>query len=679
MSILPGPEMLVAFPTEEQSERIGVWLAENGPEIGQWLTTPAGMAVGTAGLVSVAGSAFGVRVGAPALYYHSKRGLAESEAAITWGYRDMGFFDFFCRPPVLGRWSDRTRGVQLVAPTGQGKTQGLLPIIIQDLESGRDVLVVEVSGDLGTEAERHARARGADVLKVDAGDPEALAFNPLFAASNEQAAQRAAAALKSVSSESDYYSDQNVAFARHFTVIARDYKHHYGRDPNEATLYEVRNLAMKIEQLKELVGASIEKDSTGERKATIDADWLSEDSADWLEQYYLPWHPDDRKKTVSGFVAYLDNLLFEPAARQCLCPEPGREVLDLAHEVSDAGQDPAAPGESGRLIVLRFPQEVLGNLPAKAAAYWGVKTVIDATQAARSKGSSPLSIIFDELPTLVGDASASALNDFQLFVTNIRKFNCAVHVAYQGWDLLPKILNGTLQSNGRNILIGGAMGGEDAKHAQRVLGSELEEDVSEQEELGRPNRRRQRRVSVKEQNRFSVGEIQKVKLGQWWLMGLERGNLRDPVVIRVPLATLPEDEGDKDDGGGPLASGSGPDEGSGVDPQTGSGLLGGRATARQQSQNKGEAQADPTEDGDPEDGETADSDPADSDSSDEEPGDGTDPQADSMLADDNPWSSRAGSSSIHLRQGAVSNPALEDSSTGSGQTDELSINRGGGE
>lgn len=663
MSSLPDPSLMAFWPSEERTDKIADWLAQNAPEIGHWLTTPTGMFFGTLGLVGVGTVAFSARAGIPALYYHSKRGLAESEAAITWGYRDMGFFDFFSRPPVLGRWSDRTRGVQLVAPTGQGKTQGLLPIIIQDLESGRDVLVVEVSGDLGTEAERHARARRAEVMKVDAGDPEALAFNPLFAASNEQAAQRAAAALKSVSSESDYYSDQNVAFARHFTVVARDYKQHLGRDPNEATLYEVRNLAMKIEQLKELVGASIEKDSTGERKATIDADWLSEDTADWLEQYYLPWHPDDRKKTVSGFVAYLDNLLFEPAARQCLCPEPGREILDLAHEVSDAGQDPAAPGETGRLIVLRFPQEVLGNLPAKEAAYWGVKTTIDATQAARSKGSSPLSIIFDELPTLVGDASASALKDFQLFVTNIRKFNCAVHVAYQGWDLLPKILNGTLQSNGRNILIGGAMGGEDAKHAQRVLGSELEEDISEQEELGRPNRRRSRRVNVKEQNRFSVGEIQNVKLGQWWLLRLEKGNHRNPVVIRVPLATVPgEDHSDDSSPSrrGPLPPTAddqgGPDSGkSAASGSLGTGLLAERCGSAHEERGEYEDAAEP----------------------DDEHGQEDAPVRSLFAEEENPWARReATSPATQLRAGAASNPALDTSTEAS---EDLSINRGGGE
>lgn len=517
--------------------RLGAWIGENAPDLFQAAQDPANMILGGLGLATLAGTAISVRAAVPSLYYKAVRDLAEAEGAITWGYRQGGRFDHFAKIPIPGLWRDRTAGVQFIAPTAGGKTQGLLPVGLQDLEAGRDVLVIEISGDLGTEMERHARARGAEVLKVDPSDPDALAFNPIYAPSNQKAGQKAAAAMKAVATNHPHYSSMNQNLARFFTILARDYKRHQGRDPNEANLLEVRKFIQNFDLLRRTVGAYEAED----KQIYIEAPWLSEDAAEWIEQSYLRWRPDYRETTTSGFIAYLNNLLSAEAARECLCPQPGKEVLDLAHQVSDKAADPALPGETGRLIVMRFPVEVLDGEPAADTAYWALKTVIDTTRTGRSIHSSPLSIIQDELPTLIGDASEAALKDYQLWITNIRKFNVAVHLAYQGWALLPQILTGTLQSNGRNVLISGGMGGEDARHAQRMLGSDLEEEVSENEELGRPGRRRSRRVSIKENPRYSVGEIQKIPRGHWWLLRLHRGDYSDPIVIRMPMAKMPSE------------------------------------------------------------------------------------------------------------------------------------------
>lgn len=534
----PSVENL-ALASESRYRRLGEWIGEHGDEILNAASDPLYMTLGVVGLAGVVGGAVTARAAAPALYYKAARGLAESDAAITWGYRQQRFLDHHTRLPIAGLWSDRESHVQFVAPTRQGKTQALLPIIIQDLEAGRDVFLQEISGDLGLQAESQARARGAQVLKADASDPHSLPFNPIAAPSNEAAAQRAATVIEAIATDHAHYSSMNESFARHFTILARDYMAKEGHSPNDATLSLVYRFSVEHDFLLEVLDAREDED----KRIRIDAPWLSKKTATWLEQKYLRWTNKDRDDNVTGFSTYLDNLLDTEAAERFLCPPPGQPTLDLAAEVSDEADHATTPGEMGRLIMVRLPIETLYPKPARDAAYWVLKALIDSTFTHRSIDSAPLAVILDELPTLVGKQTRDALDDFQQWLANIGKFHVAVHVAYQGWALLPDILEGALRSNGRNIFISGGMSGRDARIAQEVLGSELEEDVAESKELGRADRRRRRQVSVKEHPRYSVGEIQKIPRGQWWLLRFHRGKYRDPIVIRVPMAKMPADEG----------------------------------------------------------------------------------------------------------------------------------------
>lgn len=527
----PAPETLAALQAESRFEKLGQWLVESGPEAA---TNPVNFAIGGAGLVVTAGTAAAIRAAVPALYYKAHYGLTATEGSICWGYRNQNFWDGIGRLPIPATWEDREMGTQIIAPTRQGKTTALLPIIDQDLRAGRDALIVEVSGDLGTDAEALARAMGAGVLKADASDPGSYAFNPTAAPTNEAAAQRASAAIRAITTTDPHYSSMNDTFSRHFTILARDYMVHLGYEANDAGLDLVRRFPIEHDYLKYVLNAEEGEDGY----LTIDAPWLSGRTAKWLEGTYLRWTDQYRQNTISGFCAYLDNLLSTEAAEEFLCPEPGAPKLDLAQEVSEEAGHAKAPGELGRLIVIRLPIETLFPNPAKAAAYWVLKTVTDSTLTFRSKKSAPLAVYLDELPTLVGKSTHEALEDFQLWITNIAKFHVAVCVAYQGWDLLPEILTGTLQSNGRNVLISGGMRDRDAQHAQQLLGTEYQEVKDERTDLGRHSRSVGTRTI--EKPRYSIEEIQRIPRGNWWLMRFHRGDYRKPVVIRVPLMQIPE-------------------------------------------------------------------------------------------------------------------------------------------
>lgn len=110
-------------------------------------------------------------------------------------------------------------------------------------------------------------------------------------------------------STTPYYRAMNEAFARNFTTLARYHACHQGRDPNQVSLHEVRDLVADIDHLKAVVGASVEQHSTGELRASVEAEWLSEDIRDWLEQVYLPKTVHERRREVSGFISYLDGFL----------------------------------------------------------------------------------------------------------------------------------------------------------------------------------------------------------------------------------------------------------------------------------------------------------------------------------------------------------------------------------
>lgn len=513
------------------------------------VTDPVNIALGFGGLTLSAGAVTAVAGAVPAIYSRSRRAMAEGQGAVTYGIREQYALDGLSKPPVFGLWKDRLMGVQFIAGSQRGKTQALLPLINQDLEAGRDVCFLETEGDFGPQAVAHARARGARVLIVDATDPEALALNPLFADSNDDAAQRAAKAISAVATESVHYSNMNDAFARNFTVLARDYKRSQGRDPNEATLSDVYDFALDIEYLKKTLRASIEADGDGERIARIEAKWLSRETARWFEKNYLPMRPDDRKRETSGFISYLYNLLSSPAAKACLCPEPGREVLNLAHELSDEAETATEPGQMGRLIAIRFPKSVFKGDSSEYAAYWALRIITDATRELRTTTSAPLALIIDELNTIIGRVSGNSLEDFKSYLVNVAKLGVAVHVSYQDWDLLPDDLDGGLRGAGANLFISGGMRGEAAVKTQKVLGSEMRTETETRREAGSGGIGAgpilgffgKRYVGKRENEKphYSIERITTLPRGYWFLKRVHDGDEQEPVIIRVPMAKMP--------------------------------------------------------------------------------------------------------------------------------------------
>lgn len=73
-----------------------------------------------------------------------------------------------------------THGLQIIGPTGSGKSNELAQLILADADAGHGVLVIEPRGDLIADVLRRLpQRRHADVVVIDPADDDQVGFNPL--------------------------------------------------------------------------------------------------------------------------------------------------------------------------------------------------------------------------------------------------------------------------------------------------------------------------------------------------------------------------------------------------------------------------------------------------------------------------------------------------------------------
>lgn len=83
-------------------------------------------------------------------------------------------------PPLTLSADDRLLHLHVLGPTGSGKSSSvLLPLIVQDLQQGHGVFVLEPKGDLSGAVYRAARKWGRPVMVLDPLNPSAPHYNPL--------------------------------------------------------------------------------------------------------------------------------------------------------------------------------------------------------------------------------------------------------------------------------------------------------------------------------------------------------------------------------------------------------------------------------------------------------------------------------------------------------------------
>jgi hypothetical protein len=503
--------------------RLGRHAIEHWPEYLELLQSPlpyAGLAAGAAG-------SYGAIRGARA----AKGYLSERPGDIVFGRRIGGRWDGLFRHDVVAGWRDRTHHVEMMGPTGSGKTTALLPMAVQDLLRGHAVLVEEIYGDFATRLVPYAIALGRPLFVFDCSLPGSLCLNPLSGGDDETVVERFASTVKGLFSYHEFYGPFNGDAARAFARLAREYARSVG---GEADLALLGLLITDRDFLYRVLQVEGEGKGREYREWVGARGWISRETRSWFDSDYLRWGEDIHVRYLMGLKNWVRELLATEAARRSLCPGPHDRLLDLE----------AAIATRGALIVLRMPVEAVNAEPARAIARFATRTIQDLTLRRLADGAvaPPLALYLDELPTLVGRAHGDAQTTAE-WMALVRKQNVCVTVAYQGGHLMGDVLAGAVDTSARTKLFGPGLGAEDALRAQTVLGYE-EREVTDERVTSRgpldPHATRSEGRRTARAPRVGEEELRFSKIGDWNHLPFRDLEQRPPERLRISPVPPPD-------------------------------------------------------------------------------------------------------------------------------------------
>jgi len=489
----------------------GRWLAEHGPNVAEGATDPTNLPLLLGGAAaSAVTTAAGVK--AASVSYQGAQRLFSGPGYVSLGFRRRDWSDALLNPLVLLSAEDRSMGIRLDGPTGSGKSTFVLPIAVQDLMRGHNVFITEIFGDLGTSILPYAQVLGVPTFVFDPSDPASLRWNPLAGRSKEEVADRIASVMESLT-DNPYYGESNYAIAYHLTALAWDFASQRSRDPDLELLDALLN---DRDFLIEVLRAT----QTDRRTDT------------YLANTYLAWTERDRDDKTGGMKNHLTKLLSNPKAKCHLCPEAGDRSLDLREALS----------YQGACTVMRFPAAELRSAAriGAALAFRAMQEITYERAHGPQRGQRPLAAMLDEMHTLVGHGTRSAVEYTRDWVTLVRKHQVMVLGAFQGYDVLPDGLVHTVETNLRNLVVGGGLGPADLRRVRDALGTEEVYVEDERRSHGPAGVTRSRGRRLVEKHYFAAHELQSLKRGRWAVRLLKNGHVQRPCVVKTPKLPPPE-------------------------------------------------------------------------------------------------------------------------------------------
>jgi hypothetical protein len=510
---------------------LGMWLSENGPELLRQSQDPAVLwpyvlwaviclAVGLA-MLRLRG-----RVVDSLRSYLSARPAEE----ITLGKRrEKG--DRLIDPSVRVSFDDRCMGVQVVAPTGQGKTTLFKDMILQDLYRGRTVFVLETDGDLGPELLAYAGPSGVGD-RFFYFDPTNLGmkWNPLKGPV-ARVAEQAVDTIESAAHGTEFYKDFNADVMRNMVHAAHAYACSKGDYP---TLRLVQEFLADRRSLVEKL--NVRKDE--ESRYRVLAPFVGGETKVWFEQEFFEWSERIQREFTINLRNLLRRLLSTPETIEALTPRAGEDDAPADFEI-----DLRRALSTGGLIVFRIPSNPLGSTTSQTIATWVLQHLQQETLGRPKEERTPLCVYLDEVHVILGHHNTEVASSFSRWITRVRNYRVATHLAYQSFSQLPRELKNVLATNARNKLISGGLYGQDARDAQDLLGHSLQEveDIREQERTNfLTPRRRSRGSRMVEKPRYTLEEIEKLPLGQWFYKGVKRGRQTDALVLEARRPQSPD-------------------------------------------------------------------------------------------------------------------------------------------
>lgn len=258
---------------------------------------------------------------------------------------------------------ERLRHVHCLGPSGSGKARSILgPMLVQDLNSGAGVTVVEVKGsELCSTARASAERLGRPVIEWEPGNPESACWNPLSDPS-PATADRLVHALQRTAGgvpAADYYATVGGKILRH--VVAA-----FANAGEALDLGRLRDFLM---------------DATFRQTLMVrvgDPDILS-----YFRTVFDAWKPDERLRNLQGVLTHLDALLAQPFVRRSVCPPPGATEIDLQRCMRE-----------GAVLLVRLPMGDMLRLAEALGAF--LLSALQAAVYAREAGGPPHYLYLDE-------------------------------------------------------------------------------------------------------------------------------------------------------------------------------------------------------------------------------------------------------------------------------------------
>ncbi|MDP9439313.1 MAG: hypothetical protein M3P49_11290, partial [Actinomycetota bacterium] len=417
----------------------GAWLHQHGPEILQAAQDPTNIGIGAAVLAGAAfAGGYGTKVGVRTLRA-ARNFLYAAPGEVTLGVRRTRLADYLIDPPVKLPYKDRQKGgVQIVGPTGQGKTSFMKRMIIEDAAQGHTVVCFVADSDLGEDFEEYAEVLGLGdrFFLFDPTVAGAMKFNPL-AGDPERVIRQIVDTVASVSANHAFYQDFNEDVVRHVTTLACSYAAYVGK---HATIKLLLGLLTNPKVLERLLGV---RSTDGQTKVT--APFVAGDLKVWLEQDFLCQSEKVRREYLIGLKNLLRKLLATERCVDALTPKEGERVLDIGDVL-----------DTGGILLFRAPSDALGEVASQTLLTWALQRFQQETFG-RKRPRRPVCAYLDEAHVILGHHNGAAARSYARWFVQSRKFGIAPHVGYQSFGQLPDLLKGVLDSSARHKLISGGL------------------------------------------------------------------------------------------------------------------------------------------------------------------------------------------------------------------------------
>jgi hypothetical protein len=305
------------------------------------------------------------------------------------------------------------------------------------------------------------------------------------------------------------------------TRLTIAYAAHAGHEPTLGLLLRFLTDARFLED-----ALDFGRDAAG--YSVVRAPFVDGDLRTWLEQEYLSWNPRVRDEYLLGLRNFLRSLLSGERVARLLSSDAGEWSIDVGGVLG-----------SGGLLVFRCASEDVGEIESQTILSWAQQTVQQETLG-RGAPMRPVWSAIDEAHVILGNHNTATAQSYSRWFVQSRKFGVVPVLGYQSFFQLPETLRKAIAGSARNKLVFGGLHGDDAEHAQELLGHTTRRKTeTRRSSTGGPfsPKRTQEVTAFVEGPYYSLPEVEDLPVGYCFYRGV-RGKRQPPPAL-VKLGRLP--------------------------------------------------------------------------------------------------------------------------------------------